>query len=101
MTHMSFSRARNLPKHVSRRILLGLSLAIITATTVACDVDSDDGDRIVLRAWGVPSSTGSDVHNLSTLEMLEAFQRRFPGIQPVTSTGLVLVGSSTMQHTVR
>ena len=45
-----------------------------------------------LRAWGVPDYTKTDVNTLAQLQILDAFQKRFPNIKPVTTAGLEIPG---------
>jgi len=47
-----------------------------------------------LRAWGVPSDSGSDPASLAGMEVLAAFEQRFPHIKPYSPTGLEIAGRS-------
>jgi ABC-type sugar transport system permease subunit len=47
---------------------------------------------IELRAWGVPDYTKTDVNTLAQLQILDAFQKRYPNIKPVTTAGLEIPG---------
>ena len=51
-----------------------------------------DQERIVLRAWGVPAGLSTDIDSQTRLAILAAFQKRFPYIRPVSTTGLQIPG---------
>ncbi len=58
--------------------------------------ESPSSDKVILRAEGVQEFPGGDVNSLADLEILDTFQRKFPQIVPVATTGLEIPGSSTM-----
>ncbi len=47
---------------------------------------------VTLRCWGVPDYSRTDVNTLAQLQILEAFQKKFPHIKPVTTAGLEIPG---------
>jgi len=66
-------------------------LALIGVGPVAAGAD----EPVVLRAWGVPEHTRSDISSLAERKIIEAFQERFPHVKPVSTSGLVIPGRST------
>lgn len=51
---------------------------------------------IELRAWGVPDTSKATVDSLASLAIIDAFQKEYPYIRPVSTTGLQLPGGRTM-----
>jgi len=67
----------------------GLLLAMTLAAAAARASDSPPPPQpLILRAWGVPDLTRPDVDTLAKLAILEAFERKFPHIRPVSDVGL-------------
>ena len=56
-------------------------------------------EQIVLRAYGVPNSLGTNVESKALRRILAEFVRRYPYIHPVTTTGLQMRGVATMDVT--
>ena len=80
--------------------LLAAMLLVLMATDIlVADGHSSEKDTIELRAWGVPADA-TNVNNIALLRILEAFQKKFPNIKPVSTTGLVLPGSSRSMNIV-
>ena len=65
---------------------------ILLVLAMAVPVAAEPDRTIVLRAWGVPDYSRTDVNTLAQLQILEAFQQRFPNIKPVTTAGLDIPG---------
>ena len=84
-------------------LLAGLAAAVFVLQMFAADVcaagDSDDKDTIVLRAWGVPTGS-SNISDIATLKVLEAFYKKHPDIRAVSSEGLRLPGGSRTMNMV-
>jgi len=55
---------------------------------------ADEPETIRLRAWGVPAGYGTDVGSQAGQAILKEFRRRFPHINPVSSTGLTIPGKT-------
>ena len=55
---------------------------------------AEPDQTITLRAWGVPDEYGTDVASQATRAILRDFRRRFPHINPVSSTGLTIPGKT-------
>jgi multiple sugar transport system permease protein len=66
-------------------------VALCAAPVRAASTDTGD-NRIVLRAWGVPTGSGASPDALATLETLAAFQQKFPHVKPISSAGLMIPG---------
>ena len=62
--------------------------------TLASAQAQTDG-KVELRAWGAPGGLSDDVESLANLEVMEAFQHRYPRITPVPSTGLKIPGGGS------
>ena len=71
-----------------RRIMLLLSLPLFPVGGTSGETNAP----MELRAWGVPDYTKTDVNTLAQLQILDAFQKRFPNIRPVTTAGLEIPG---------
>jgi len=71
------------------RILLLLSMFPLVPRTALC---AEPDHPLEIRAWGVPDYTKTDVNTLAQLQILDAFQKRFPNIRPVSTTGLEIPG---------
>ena len=69
---------------------------ILTLAASMASLGQSPATNVVLRAEGVPEFPGSDVNSLADLEILDTFQKKFPHIVPVATTGLEIPGSSTM-----
>jgi multiple sugar transport system permease protein len=59
---------------------------------LAARTSAETNAPIELRAWGVPDYTKTDVNTLAQLQILDAFQKRYPNIKPVTTAGLEIPG---------
>ena len=66
--------------------------ALLCPAVMAQD-NPTEHDPLTLRAWGVPPDA-SGVANLATVKVLEAFEKQYPWIHPVSTTGLMLPGGS-------
>ncbi|MCX7013314.1 MAG: extracellular solute-binding protein, partial [Candidatus Sumerlaeota bacterium] len=67
-------------------------IAAMAASSGAAAPGADAGAPIVLRAWGVPEDVKADIDTLARQAIMAEFQRRFPHIKPVASTGLRIPG---------
>ena len=72
------------------RVVLAAALWLQAIPVIGAS--SDDDDRIELRAWGVPTGSGTSPADLAVLETLQAFGQEFPHIKPVSSEGLRIPG---------
>lgn len=71
---------------------LAVSLPAIFCALTIHAADSPEKSIIHLRAWGVPEHTRYDVNAQALLEIMEAFQKKYPHIRPVSTTGLEIPG---------
>jgi len=69
-----------------------LALALLLAAGPATGAEPA---KIVLRAHGVPPHTHNDLHALAGRRIIEAFRKRFPHVEPVSSAGLEIPNRST------
>ena len=69
-------------------LVFGIALNFCSAKAIALGAVTNDTDKIVLRAWGVPLPGNFSAVGMADLQMLEAFQRKFPHIKPVPIHGL-------------
>ncbi|HUS90870.1 MAG TPA: extracellular solute-binding protein [Phycisphaerae bacterium] len=69
---------------------------LLPVLLLASSALAEDAQKVVLRAWGVPEHTRNDLHAIADRRIVEEFQRRFPHVEPVAVTGLVIPGRSTM-----
>ena len=76
-------------------LLVCLAAAFANSHLAGAEADTaDHSKKIYLRAWGVIESAGGDPARLATLEVLAEFQKKFPNIVPVSTTGLEIPGKT-------
>ena len=78
---------------------MGVALLSAAASTVAGQQSPAVADRptVQLRAWGVPDIIAASPAAQMQLGVLSAFRAQYPWIEPVSSTGLQIQGSSRAQ----
>ena len=81
-------------RNYSAIIVITAVLLMTFATVSAGEQGHSSEDEIRLRAWGVPRfSTKPD--EIADLRVLEAFQKKFPNIVPVSTEGIKMGGGAT------
>ncbi len=72
--------------------------AAITLPATAQDFDPTfkTGEKIKLRAWGVPGGFGVSPSDYAKRQIMTAFREKYPTIDPIRTEGLQLPGLSTM-----
>lgn len=75
-----------------RYILAVLVFLTIPGLSVRAQEPSSDQRQIELRAWWVPTATGTDVNTKAKIEIMNAFRRRCPNVTLVYPTGLDIPG---------
>ncbi|NIA06163.1 MAG: extracellular solute-binding protein [Actinobacteria bacterium] len=84
-----------------RNFSIPIAALVLLVSWTNCTKAQDESDKqtIKLRAWGVPTSS-SGVSSLANLRVLEEFQKKFPYIKPVSSTGIRMPGGSRTMNMV-
>lgn len=108
---MSKPRCMSVAKHHAERSMWPCSSLLITAAALlfgavsfalaapATKATAGKGanELIQLRAWGVPTSFTIGPFHDGELQVMEAFRRRYPWIDPVNSAGMTLPGGRTWE----
>lgn len=76
-----------------------LLLFLLLKLTLTASEPSSASNPIILRAYGVPETTRSDIASQALRDIVRAFSDKYPDIQPVSPTGLVIPGGKSADVT--
>ena len=75
--------------------VLSLTLALAAVSAFADREQARDGGKVIkLRAWGVPDAFGIGPVAEADRQIQDEFRRKYPWVDPVSTTGLRLPGAS-------
>lgn len=78
----------------SLRSLFVLLAVVLTASVQRLGLAEDNKDKIVLRATGVHENAGGDPIRMADMQVVAEFEKKFPNIVPVSTTGLEIPGKT-------
>jgi multiple sugar transport system permease protein len=82
-----------LPRRPSSNSLLITATALVALICYALKAEDNSG-KIVLRATGVHENAGSDPPRMADMQVVAQFEKKFPNVVPVSTTGLEIPGKT-------